>query len=566
MAALFALLSLERQLAPGYLDLVLQRVRSCLEPWTTEAQVYHSLLPEGLLVSTAPIVRGRLVLDGQELQKDPLGESNLSSSAAICATIRSLENEFAFVRFCRRARKVVAARDRFGVRPLYWRLLPGAVALSSSLRALARLPDVGLTINKKSVVEFLALGMQPRVEPTIYQEIQRFPPAHMLEIDQAGLRFSRYWRLPVEPPLWDLKPGEYLEEFAGRVSSAVLKRTAPAHTGLLLSGGIDSALLGAAMTGRLEKKTAGRVTAFTFCAQGDPEAGLAALTARTLGLPHLICHEGYQLGVLPARPVPTPQPDPDPFPLASHSASLAIENHQISVALIGEDGDALLRPASIIEVLMASGVLRTTAELLKSALILPRRPTCGLRRQLRRWGLLSPPSPKLPRWLRPEVLAVAELGSTFSRKDAVDHPWRPRSYAALTNTATHCAFFESLTPEWTGTATEYRLPLMHPPLVEWALRLPSWPYCLDKWTERQLLRPILPSQVVERAKTGAFLPGDLFRLDPDLFRDLHPSVEEWVDLAGISAAAHNPTGKEDAAALYRVVALSRWMRQFEDAR
>ncbi len=569
MSAIFAVLCQGAPLGDGDLQRVLAAVRPGLSPWTSEGQVYHRRLPGGFLVSTRPIEGRDFVYSGA------LSEAALATLADLDPRqtekeLERIDGEFAWVKVCPTSGRAAIARDRFGVCPLYWARLDQNVVVSSSLTALSSVSGVSRQLDDSSVLDFLISGMQRRTEATIFRDIWRFPPAFYATVDSDQVRLARYWQLPIEEPLWSLTAQQCREQLLERLDRAVTRQACPQHTGLMLSGGLDSALIAASLTGHLGPRQLSRkTTAFTLGYHGDREVQLAALSASTLGLAHLVTLDDFQ-----ARPGgearrSTPQPDPEPYRAAQQKINRAVQEQNISVVLMGEDGDALFRPPTVLELLLSAGPIRTAVEAIRNARHPWRqRPDLGLRRQLRRSALTPAPTPPFPRWIRPEAptldSALARWESAW--QDPVVHPWRPRSYADLTDSAALGNFFESLSPEWTGTPTTYKLPLFDLDLVQWALRLPPWPWCLDKRLLREILRPILPSAIVDRGKTGFTVASSQWSPAPEILEALHPGLNRWVDLAGIRKEKNNLMHDDSLEVRYRILGLSRWMKDIEGAR
>lgn len=569
MSAFFALLAQGAPLQPGYIREVLHAIEPHLAGWSAEGVVHHRLFEQGLLVSTSPVSTGGFVASGWPSPATRASLEKLDPRRGKAA-VQKITCECAFVKLCEASGQAMVARDRMGVCPLYWVVLDGSVAVSSSLRALAAMPGVDRSLDDASVLDFLAFGMQRRPEATIFRDIWRFPPAFYATVDKHQTTLSRYWQLSIEEPLWSLSAKECKEQFRWLVCRATARRASTTHTGLMLSGGLDSALLGAALVGGLHgTPLTPRTTAFSLGFSGDPEVQLSTISASAMGIRQVVCLDAFQAGEVAQPPFNTPQPDPEPYSAAHHRVGQAVGEQNISTVLMGEDGDALLRPPTMIEMLLAGGPVRTAVERVRNLRQPWRRPDLGWTRQARRWGWKPPATvPRFPWWIRPEAPGRDSAYARWQQawNDDVVHPWRPRSYADLTDAATLCNFFESLSPEWTGTPTDYRLPFFDLDLVSWALRVPPWPWCLDKRITRELLRPLLPAVIVDRPKTGFTLPAERSRPSPENFDHIHPALNRWVDLAGIGTEKHNPSQYDSPEARYRILGLSRWMKDLEGAR
>src|ERR1700735_205669 len=145
---------------------------------------------------------------------------------------------FAFAIWEGDARRLILARDRLGIKPLYYRILPDGLAFASELKALLVLDKP--EIDASAVRDYLFHGYVPAPK-SIYRGICKLPAGHTLTWQEGRVRIERYWE-----PSAGIKArsaDETLSEL-----DALLREVIPAHTladvpvGVFLSGGIDSAL------------------------------------------------------------------------------------------------------------------------------------------------------------------------------------------------------------------------------------------------------------------------------------------------------------------------------------
>ncbi len=143
-------------------------------------------------------------------------------------------------------RRLVLARDRLGKKPLLWTLLPdGSLAFASELKALLRLPQLRREVDLRALDAYLSLQYVPGPETALHG-VQRLPPGHVLVFESGTVTVEPYWRL--EPQRLELSEGEWVERVRVAVVEAVRKRLiADVPLGALLSGGIDSSIVVAAM-------------------------------------------------------------------------------------------------------------------------------------------------------------------------------------------------------------------------------------------------------------------------------------------------------------------------------
>jgi asparagine synthase (glutamine-hydrolysing) len=154
--------------------------------------------------------------------------------------IDALEGDFAIVAWNARARRLIAARDHLGHRPLHWTEHDGTLLLASDIAQLmAALPSVPLP--DESVVSDL-LAFEPASDHrTLYRGISRVPPGHVLVADEHGVRLREYWRPEARPADESRSDEEYAEECRALLRRAVAVRMrASTPIVMFYSGGIDS--------------------------------------------------------------------------------------------------------------------------------------------------------------------------------------------------------------------------------------------------------------------------------------------------------------------------------------
>jgi len=136
-------------------------------------------------------------------------------------------------------RRLVIARDRFGIKPLYYRDASGELAFASELRALPR-GEVDLD----ALEAFLAFNSIP-APLTIFRDVQKLPAGHVLSWEEGAARLERFAR-PAPLPERDDEQAELVEELRSRLRDSVRAHlVSDVPVGVLLSGGVDSALLAA---------------------------------------------------------------------------------------------------------------------------------------------------------------------------------------------------------------------------------------------------------------------------------------------------------------------------------
>jgi len=194
---------------------------------------------------------------------------------------------FALILWDRRNQKLILARDRFGIKPLYFHRDAARIVASSEIKAVMVDPATPRELDWSGalgvqdltgVAEFAKTGVC-----TWFQGIEMVPAATVLEFDLAdgSMTSHRYWSLP--EPNEDWSEARFVEEYREALSISVREcATADAELGLFLSGGIDSAAV-LALAGSADIHTFSAVTAGSLL-NGD--VGASAWIAGKFGNPH----------------------------------------------------------------------------------------------------------------------------------------------------------------------------------------------------------------------------------------------------------------------------------------
>jgi asparagine synthase (glutamine-hydrolysing) len=248
---------------------------------------------------------------------------------------------FAFALWDARARRLVAARDRAGEKPLYYAETAEGLLLASEIKSLLAHPATPRALDPVALDQFLTYEyvISPR---TIFTAIRRLPAAHRLIWSEGRLAIERYWDAAGVPVRrWtDAEAAEALRAALGEAVAAQMMSDVP--LGVFLSGGIDSSAIVAFMSAAAAARGA-TVNSFSMGFEDGSynELPYARQVARHFGTHHREATVTPHIGELFERLVPhfdEPFADVSLFPtfLVSEMA-----RRHVTVALAGDGGDEL---------------------------------------------------------------------------------------------------------------------------------------------------------------------------------------------------------------------------------
>ncbi|HWI65372.1 MAG TPA: asparagine synthase (glutamine-hydrolyzing) [Symbiobacteriaceae bacterium] len=205
-----------------------------------------------------------------------------------------LNGIFAFGIWEEHNQRFFLARDRMGVKPLFYSLRGGTLLFGSELKALLANPLVQPVVDEEGLSEILFLGPSRTPGHGVYRGVQELRPAHWMLHDRSGTRINRYWELQSRPHTDDLETTT--ETVRELVMDAVQRQlVSDVPIGTLLSGGLDSSII-TALAARTFQAEGRQLTAYTIDFrdndrhfqssdfQPDPDSPYARRLAQHLGI------------------------------------------------------------------------------------------------------------------------------------------------------------------------------------------------------------------------------------------------------------------------------------------
>ena len=256
--------------------------------------------------------------------------------------VQHLNGIFAFAIWDINKQEVIIARDRVGIKPLYYTEVNDQLIFGSELKVILAHPQVQREIDLISLNEYLSFEYVPSPR-TIIRNVHRLEPGHILRYNAQGLSKQHYWALnlarsELQPPVhWR----DYAHKLYDRLSSTVKQEiVSDVPVGVLLSGGLDSSTIAALMV----KHYPGQVKSFSigFEESSFDESNYARQVADKLGTEH---HEHILTSRMAADMVANitdflDEPFGDSSLIPTYLLS-KFASQQVKVVLGGDGGDEL---------------------------------------------------------------------------------------------------------------------------------------------------------------------------------------------------------------------------------
>jgi len=288
------------------------------------------------------------------------------------AFVDRLNGMFALALWDRRRRRLLLARDRVGIKPLYYSHQGGILAFASELKGIAACPTQQRRLDLVALQQYLALEHIPPPR-TILEGVKKLPPGHFLTFDAAGVRLQPYWDVDISPgeASSPLPPSACKAELIERLREAVrLELVSDVPLGIFLSGGLDSSAVAAMAT----EIAPGKIKTFSLGFE-DPsfdESGYAEKVASYLGTEHRSMRLEPQAlwELVPGLPDILDEPLADASIIPTYALCRFAREH-VKVALGGDGGDELLGGYSTLQAHKLAAYYRRVPSLVRRALVEP---------------------------------------------------------------------------------------------------------------------------------------------------------------------------------------------------
>jgi len=515
---------------------------------------------------------GRIRLDARDELRARLGDATAGDSDGLLCLrayakwggrfLDFLAGDFCFALWDGASGTMLATRDQLGVRTLFHATIGPWRVVSDSLGWIATRRGFSSMLDDAWIADQLVFGRTLDFHRTVWRDVARLPPAHLLRHSDTNTDIRRYWRLTVDEPLHLRDRRHYGERFRELVARAVADRMPKGRVGVAMSGGLDSTTLAAfaVETTGDPRRVVAQCSHFEWLIP-DEEAHFSSLVARRLGIELQLTAIDNLTFDADWRSKPNPFAEPT---VAIMSAEIGRRFAQYlarlsPVWLYGEGPDNALvfeRGAHFSWLARQRRWGRMAeAAWLYLGTMQARDWRATLRRYLRPLPPAGEAAPLLPQWIDPGLVHRLHLEERARDNEIVDrsHGWHPRAMGSFTNPIWQEIFRDRAQDEaWAPLV--WRHPYFDLRVLQFLLSVPPVPWARAKLLIREAMRGRLPDEVLTRPKTPL---ADGPEVLPVLGALSSPGLlSAYVDTARLPATL--PPGS-DAGPLMAVHALDHWL-------
>ncbi len=507
--------------------------------------------------------------------------------------LQRLRGMFAFALWDKKEKRLLAARDRLGMKPFLYTLTGRKLIFASELKALLRCKEVSREVNSPALRNFLRLGYIPSPQ-TIFSSIRKLPPATCLIYKGGEVSERCYWELPSPEAQQNVQEEEASERLLKHLREAVgLHLRSDVPVGVLLSGGLDST----GLVSLIAEKGQSPLKTF-FVGFKEPqwdESHYARLVSQRYGTQHMeIFFEPREVAeLLPKVMWHMDEPFADAAAVPTFLIS-QLASKEVKVCLAGEGADTILAGDSY----LTSNIRRWYSSLPSSIRYIAYFLLKGLGPARRDGGLIEnikslvefdflPPS-KRYLW-RYAYFSPEELNALLNAEYFPDNGKQADTLPEITGSGNLLAdllyyatrFFlpdDLLTKaDRMGMAhgLETRFPFLDYPLVEFVYALPPSFKVRDntsKYLYRKAIEPLIPREVFTRGKLGLMPPLATWLRDElrgfcrEILLDPDTRKRDWFNYETVEELlTHHEQGRHVVASkLWDLIVLETWARVFVD--
>ena len=275
---------------------------------------------------------------------------------------------FAFAIWDQNKNRLFLARDRMGVKPLYYALQNGSIYFSSELKGVLAIPEIKKELNLEGLNKYLSFENIPSPH-SIIKNIYKLEPGKALILENGEVKIHQYWDIPLDAPKLKITEEEATEELERLFGEAVKRRLmSDVPLGVFLSGGIDSSLVAKFMTYHSSDPI--KTFSIGFEEKSFDESKIATRFAKELGSDHnqFLFDSKECLKLIPNMADLVDEPMSDASILPTYFLS-NFASKQLKVCLGGDGGDELFAGYQIFPVHRLIGLYNVLPREIKNIIL-----------------------------------------------------------------------------------------------------------------------------------------------------------------------------------------------------
>jgi asparagine synthase (glutamine-hydrolysing) len=518
------------------------------------------------------------------------------------ACVEQFRGMFAFAIWDAPRRRLLLARDRLGIKPLYWTRAGDRLLFASEIKSILASGLVSAVPNEHALPELLGTRYLSGTE-TLFAGIHRLLPGQTLVFEHGQVTIRQYWDVPVrrqDPAISVSSDADAVLRFRDLLEESVRVRLmSDVPLGMFLSGGLDSSAIAALMAGMIDRPL--QTFSVAFKQRAFSELDYARQVSNAIGADahEIVIDDTDFFGALPQLIWHEDEPIAHPSSVPLYFVSLLASRH-VKVVLTGEGSDELLAgygkyPRALVN-WRAGTAYAAVPEAVRAWVaksLVPQLPS-RLQRYAKRSFLAVPRTPEamffdnfasigLERQavlLSPALAAHATPAAAYgASRQYLDHANGHSTlldrllYADLKTYLVELLMKQDQMSM--AASIESRVPFLDHHLVEFAAALPprlKLRGFTTKWILREAVRTLLPQEILTRRKMGFPVPfglwmkGSWANVVRDVLLDRRTRERGLIEPRAVEAliTAHTEGRQEGGDAIWSLLNLELWYRTFVD--
>lgn len=420
--------------------------------------------------------------------------------------VEQLTGMFAFCIWDKKKNRIFLARDRLGMKPLYYFSNHKTFIFASELKALLCYAEIDKTLDLSSLDYYLSF-LHVLESHSIFKQIHKLLPGHYLVHDSKGYRIHQYWDVPFFEDTGDRRSEKYYSECLKKELDQTVKITlrSDVPVGIFLSGGMDSTVVTLAAS-KFQRPL--KTFSVIFREELFSEEKYSRLVAKTFETEH------HELVVTKTDAVEAARKIADfadePFADASSIPTFCLSQYArkfVKVVLTGEGGDELFagypwhrnkllknRDAQTPEAWIPEGIYNS-----------------GLKRKLYRGDVYQPTDQDFSRNLNLNLKKLKKLNTLHKFLYLSLKTYLPSDLLVKMD---RMSMMHSL---------EARIPFLNHPYSDYVCRIPpdlKYKNGVRKYLLKKTFKKIVPEKIIRRTKMGFAIPLDIWLWEKGKFRDM----------------------------------------------